>query len=81
MLNNMYIFVKYNDNINSINMKKACYNCEFSSSQFKVLDKTHVHCQNETMYPQKGFESGELTAWDTLRSWYDSCNYHKAKKK
>ena len=58
---------------------KMCYNCKHATSQFKVIGKSHVHCQNENIYPSKGFIDGNLTAWDSLRAWHNSCEKHKLK--
>jgi hypothetical protein len=63
-----------------LSKKAKCHNCKFASKQFKVVDRNYVHCQNEELYPVKYFESGKLTAWDTLMSWYDTCNNHELKK-
>jgi hypothetical protein len=63
-----------------LSKKAKCHNCKFASKQFKVVDRNYVHCQNEDLYPAKDFESGKLTAWDTLMSWYDTCNNHELKK-
>jgi hypothetical protein len=62
-------------------IKKNCYNCEFSSSQFKIVNKNHVHCHNEIKYPKEEFENGNFSAWDTLREWWDKCDKHLFKEK
>lgn len=59
--------------------KAKCHNCKFAGKQFKVGSHTHLHCQNEELYPIKDFESGKLTAWDTLMSWHGSCKIHQFK--
>ena len=33
------------------------------------------------IYPDEKFHSGELTAWDTLRVFNDTCGNHKFKTK
>jgi hypothetical protein len=59
------------------NKKAKCYNCKFASKQFKVSGKTHVHCLNEELYPPADFESGKLSAWDTLIEWWSTCKKHE----
>lgn len=61
----------------SKNPKAKCYNCKFSSQQFKVGKKTHLHC----MLPEyeEGLENGTLSAWDTLQEWWDICEKHEFK--
>lgn len=72
--------------INSKNMdkkevpkpKKAkCYNCKFAGEQFKVGDKTYLHCHNEVLYPTADFGNGKLSAWDTLMDWWATCTSHE----
>lgn len=62
------------------NKKSKCYNCKFSSQQFKVSGKTHVHCQNEYLYPPVNFENGKLSAWDTLMQWWSTCDSHELRQ-
>jgi len=56
-----------------------CYNCKFSGKQFKVSNVTHLHCEDEKQYPIEKWESGELTAWDSLQKFSDTCNFHEFK--
>jgi len=58
---------------------KKCYNCIHASEGFKIAGKTHFQC----MHPihQDGMQSGELTPWDTLQEWYNTCDLHELKPK
>jgi len=57
--------------------KKKCYNCKFASNGFKVVNITYHQCLHPKHEP--GFASGEITAWDTLMGFYDTCNTHEFK--
>jgi hypothetical protein len=64
----------------SLGSKKAkCYNCKFAGQQFKVSNVTHLHCEDEKQYPKEKWESGELTAWDSLQKFSDTCKFHEFK--
>lgn len=54
-----------------------CYNCRFASRGFKVLGKTHHHCFEPTQYPPKDMSEYKISPWDTLREWWDKCEYHE----
>lgn len=54
-----------------------CYNCKHSSVGFKIAGKTHHQCNHSKH--EEGFKSGELSAWDTLQEWYNSCESHEFK--
>ncbi len=56
--------------------KPRCHNCKYSSKQFKVVNLTHIHCENE-----KAFElpMEEVSPWDTLRVFNDTCEKHEFK--
>lgn len=60
--------------------KPKCHNCIFAGNNFKVANVTHLHCCDEKQYPKDKFESGELTAWDSLMKFSDTCNNHEFKK-
>ncbi len=62
------------------NRKPKCYNCKHSSQQFKVGKLTHLHCQNEELFPKSGFESGEISGWDMLQVFSDTCDNHEFKE-
>ena len=59
--------------------KRKCYNCKFAGQQFKVSNVTHLHCEDEKQYPKEKWESGELTAWDSLQKFSDTCEFHEFK--
>jgi hypothetical protein len=44
---------------------KRCGTCSHGSSQFKIIGKTHLHCQ----HPEEKV-AGE-PGWGTLRNWFD----------
>lgn len=58
---------------------KKCYNCKFATKGFKVVGKTHHHCLEPTQYPEAEIEAGNISPWDTLREWWDTCEHHKLK--
>jgi len=57
---------------------KKCYNCEYASKGFKLGSTTHHQCNHPKH--EKGFNSGDLTAWDTLQEFWQTCEDHKFKK-
>ena len=61
--------------VRSASSKQKCYNCKFASSGFKIAGKTHHQCQHPKHLP--GFESGELSPWDTLQEFYNTCESHE----
>lgn len=58
--------------------KPCCYNCESGGPQFKIGNMTNLHCEHPK-YTQEDFDNGKLSAWDTLRLFYNTCNDHKFK--
>jgi hypothetical protein len=56
---------------------KKCYNCKHRGSPFKLGNVTHQHCEHPK-YTREQFESGELSAWDTLNKFSDACNDHES---
>ena len=62
-------------------IKPKCYNCIHASKAFKVANVTYNHCFNEELYPKEKWESGELTAWDSLQKFSDTCDKHEFKPK
>ena len=56
---------------------KKCYNCKHASSAFKIAGKTHHQCNHPKH--EEGFKSGELSPWDTLQEFWQSCNDHEFK--
>lgn len=60
----------------AVPIKKAkCYNCKHASSAFKIAGKTHHQCNHPNH--EAGFESGELSPWDTLQEFYNTCDSHE----
>jgi len=55
--------------------KPKCYNCKFASSAFKIAGKTHHQCNHPKH--EEGFKSGELSPWDTLQEFYNTCDTHE----
>lgn len=62
---------------NDIQLKQRCLNCIHASNQFKLGKTTHVHCQNPELFPASEIEKRGLSAWDTLRTWWDKCKKHE----
>lgn len=58
---------------------KRCFNCKHAGQQFKVGKVTHLHCEHPK-YTDEDFESGKLTAWDTLCKFSDTCIDHEYKQ-
>lgn len=61
-----------------INRKAKCYNCVHADKSFKIVDVTYQHCKHPK-YTREQFESGELTPWDTLMKFSDTCKDHEYK--
>lgn len=59
--------------------RKRCCNCIFASDPFKVAGKTHYTCTNQALYPAEKMREGEISAWDTLREFWESCGKHEFK--
>jgi hypothetical protein len=60
--------------------KKRCYNCKYAGQPFKVVGKTHVHCENRTLYPEKDIMEGKISAWDTLMEFSWKCPQFEPKE-
>ena len=58
---------------------KKCFNCKFAGKQFRIDKLTHLHCINEEPYPDAKWKNGELSAWDTLKKFGDTCEKHEEK--
>ena len=70
----------YNHMLPAVSVKKRkCYNCKFAGKQFKITNLTHLHCENETIFPVEKWESGELSPWDSLQVFSDVCEFHEFK--
>lgn len=59
--------------------KARCFNCVFGGNQFKIANTTYLHCLDKKQYPDEKFESGELTGWDSLKRFSDTCKNHEFK--
>ena len=55
-----------------------CYNCTHASKGFKIAGKTHHSCLNP-MHDEK-LKSGELSAWDMLMEFWQTCEHHELKE-
>ena len=58
--------------------KPRCHNCKHGLQQFKVGKLTHLHC-GHPKYNERG-ESGDLSAWETLQVFNDTCSDHEFKE-
>jgi len=58
--------------------RRRCYNCKHAGEQFKIAGLTHLHCCHPS-YKKEDFESGKLSAWDTLQEWWNTCHNHELK--
>lgn len=61
--------------------RKRCYNCKFAGEQFKIGNKTHLHCQNRELYPEADLKSGNVSPWETLMEWRSTCDKYEFKQK
>ncbi len=66
---------KTETNIESKKGKPRCHNCKHASSAFKIAGKTHHQCNH--IKHKYGLLSGEISAWDTLQEWYNTCDTHE----
>lgn len=63
--------------------KQKCYNCKHAGEQFKITGKTHLHCEHpkwEEEHQLKQRSPYGISAWDTLREWWDTCPDFKPKQ-
>ena len=58
--------------------RPKCHNCIHADTSFKIAGLTYQHCKHPK-YTKEQFESGELTAWDTLMKFSDTCKDHEYK--
>jgi len=56
-------------------IKKKCYNCKHASKPFIIEGRTHVRCNHPKH--EEGLTSGELSFWDTLQEFYNTCDSHE----
>ena len=54
--------------------KQKCYNCKHAGEQFKVGNRTCLHCEHPKWEKKYKENPGEFSAWDTLREWWDTCD-------
>lgn len=59
--------------------KRKCHNCKHGSNQFKIGKLTHLCCGN--IDAVKPLEGKELSPWDALRVFSDTCEKHEFKTK
>lgn len=59
--------------------KAKCYNCLHAGNQFKIGKLSHLHCENPVLYNQEKYDSGNFSAWDSIRVFSDSCSFHTPK--
>lgn len=59
--------------------KRRCHNCKYSGKQFKIKNLTHLHCENEKLYPFNEIYDGNISPWETLRVFNDTCHEHSFK--
>ena len=63
-------------------MKKAkrqrtrCFNCKFRGEFFRINGLNHLHCENEEAVTPFAAD-GQLSAWDSLRVFWDTCDKHE----
>ena len=55
-----------------------CYNCLHSGQRFKIGKVTHQHCEHPK-YTQEQYDKGEISAWDTVMKFSDTCVDHEFK--
>jgi hypothetical protein len=60
------------------NKSAICVNCMHAGHQFKINNLTHLHC-NKPEYARLGV-LGEISPWDTLMKFGDTCKDFKAKE-
>ncbi len=60
--------------------RPRCHNCKYGGDQFKVVGKTHLHCEHPK-YTDEDFMDGTISAWDTLMEFSDTCSDHNFKPK
>lgn len=56
-----------------------CYNCIHAGQTFKLGNVTHQHCERPK-YTKEKFDKGEISAWDTVKKFSDTCINHSFKK-
>ena len=59
------------------NQPTKCFNCKYASKAFKIAGKTMHYCLHPMHKPC--LEDGSMSAWGTLRYFYDTCHAHELK--
>ena len=57
---------------------KKCWNCIYRGTSFKIGKLTHNHCYSPT-YVKQHEQGIDVSPWETLRIFSDTCNEHKFK--
>jgi len=57
---------------------RKCYNCKHASPGFKISGQTHHQCNHPKH--EEGFKSGDLSPWDTLQEFYNTCESHEFRR-
>lgn len=60
--------------------QKKCWNCKHRTEGFKIGKLTHYHCLSPT-YVEKKKNNIEVSPWDTLRIFGDTCDEHEFREK
>lgn len=55
---------------------KRCFNCKYRTESFKVGKITSYHCWAPS-WVLKHENGVDISPWDTLVSFYHTCNEHK----
>ena len=59
---------------------KKCWNCIYKGVSFKIGNLTHNHSYSPT-YENKHQQGIDVSPWETLRVFSDTCDEHKLKQK
>ena len=53
-------------------VRQRCHSCKHASHGFRVIGRTHHHCQHPTL-------TEDDMGWGSLRDWYSTCGKWEAK--
>lgn len=59
--------------------RPRCYNCKFAGDQFRIAGMTNLHCERPG-YREELEKAGELSPWETLREFWQTCENHQIKE-
>ena len=59
-------------------IRKRCHNCVFYGDKFKLGSVTYAHCER-VQYTEKQYNSGEVSPYDTVKRFSESCKKHLLK--